>query len=283
MFHIIPYHRAMPSPFPGMDPFLEQRWGDFHARLATYLSDAINPGLPRSLVARVEDRILVEADGGEEPSYSTQYKPDAYVSETYDADGDDEGGGTATLAGPVTRPYVFPKRAGDPPTQRSVLITEAGGGRVVSAIEILSPTNKRRGAGLDDYRRKQRDYDEAGVNLLELDLLLGGARATHAARAGIPANLRAAHHASLTNHARRGRLEYYPMPIRQPLPRIALPLRTPQEAVALDLQGVFETTYARGYYDRSIRYADDADEVLATLPEQEHAWLRELLPAGHRA
>src|SRR5438309_2151545 len=51
---------AMPSPFPGMDPYLERHWGDVHTRLITYASDQLNKALPRDLRARVEERVFVE-------------------------------------------------------------------------------------------------------------------------------------------------------------------------------------------------------------------------------
>ena len=51
----------MPSPFPGMDPYLEHHWGDVHHRLITYASDRLNELLPQNLKARVEERVLVES------------------------------------------------------------------------------------------------------------------------------------------------------------------------------------------------------------------------------
>jgi hypothetical protein len=43
----------MKSPFPGMDPFLEQFWGDVHARMIVYLSDQLQPQMPQGLVVRI--------------------------------------------------------------------------------------------------------------------------------------------------------------------------------------------------------------------------------------
>ncbi len=54
----------MRSPFPGMDPYLEQFWGDVHHRLITYLSDAIQKQLPGDLRARVDERVYVEPEDG---------------------------------------------------------------------------------------------------------------------------------------------------------------------------------------------------------------------------
>src|SRR5437667_4563809 len=54
----------MPSPFPGMDPYLEAHWRDVHARLVIYASDALQAVLPRSLRARVEESVLLETPKG---------------------------------------------------------------------------------------------------------------------------------------------------------------------------------------------------------------------------
>src|SRR5436190_2704652 len=67
----------MPSPFPGMDPYLEQHWGDVHTRMVTYASDALRPFLPRDLRARVEERLVVSAADHTRPIY-----PDVRVFES---------------------------------------------------------------------------------------------------------------------------------------------------------------------------------------------------------
>jgi hypothetical protein len=50
----------MPSPFPGMDPYLEQFWCGIHARLIIYAADQLQTRLPPDLRARVEERVFVE-------------------------------------------------------------------------------------------------------------------------------------------------------------------------------------------------------------------------------
>lgn len=55
----------MPSPFPGMDPYLEPHWGDVHQSLITYARDQLNGRLPRPLRARTEERVFVEQGEGE--------------------------------------------------------------------------------------------------------------------------------------------------------------------------------------------------------------------------
>ena len=61
------------SPFPGMDPYLESRWSDVHAKLIGFIGGAIQTQLPRALRARAEERVLVE-EGSED--VAQQYRAD---------------------------------------------------------------------------------------------------------------------------------------------------------------------------------------------------------------
>src|SRR5471030_2582949 len=54
----------MPSPFPGMDPYLETHWRDIHAGIVIYTRDALQGVLPGSLRARVEESVLLETPQG---------------------------------------------------------------------------------------------------------------------------------------------------------------------------------------------------------------------------
>src|SRR5438067_4781357 len=60
----LPTEVPMPSPFPGMDPYLEAHWRDVHASLIIYTRDALQGVLPGSLRARVEERVLLETPQG---------------------------------------------------------------------------------------------------------------------------------------------------------------------------------------------------------------------------
>src|SRR6185437_1873140 len=71
----------MRSPFPGMDPYLERSWGDVHTRLVASSSTALNRLLPEDLIARVEERVAIEAsgEGSNEPRTKASLIPDARV------------------------------------------------------------------------------------------------------------------------------------------------------------------------------------------------------------
>lgn len=51
----------MKSPFPGMDPYLEQCWGDVRASFVVYSSDKLNCELPGDLVARINDQLFLDS------------------------------------------------------------------------------------------------------------------------------------------------------------------------------------------------------------------------------
>src|SRR3954470_24454720 len=126
----------MRSPFPGMDPYLEQRWGDFHAALVTYIRDALQPGLPDDLRARMEERVFVEELGAP----ARQYVPDVHV---YEPPRKPPTGSTALVEAPpqaTAEPFLL--QATVELTERYLEIIDVrSGGRVVTVIEVLSPSN----------------------------------------------------------------------------------------------------------------------------------------------
>ncbi len=159
----------MDSPFPGMDPYLEQHWRDVHHNLITFIQGALNSQLPEGLIVRVEERVFLESDQG---STRSMY-PDVRVIERGQATKPAQPEGGIALAEPVTVHRPIP----EPLTEGFIEIIDVGSGhRVVTVIEVLSPTNKMPGEGQELYLRKQRDLLRTDVNLVEIDLLRGGER-----------------------------------------------------------------------------------------------------------
>ena len=265
----------MKSPFPGMDPFLQQRWGSFHTRYATYFTDAINPDLPRGLRAQVEERVSVEI---EDDPPRPAYRPDSHVYEEPESEDFAPSAAATAVSEAVAEPVV---RTYPPPVQRSVVIRDlTSGGVVVTAVELVSPTNKEPGRGLRDYLSKQSAYTRSDASLLELDLIRGGGRATLADAAG-PAARRTLYHASLLNRPLGDRLELYPIPLDGPLPRLALPLRASDRPIAVDLQAVFDVAYEWGYYGTDLWY--DAPLAPPPLSEADAAYVQQRIAAWREA
>lgn len=257
----------MKSPFPGMDPYLEQFWPDVHARLILYACDQLEAQLPANLLARVEERIVFEAEE-EEPRAAYL---DVKITERPGA------GGSAVAIESQTadiEPVIVEFR-GEPATETYINILEAGPGqRLVTVIEVLSPANKLPGEGQRQYRRKQRELADTGVSLVEIDLLRRGHRVLSVPVARIPRRARTLYQVCAHRGWQPGRFEIYPVPLRAPLPSIRIPLRQRDQDIRLDLQAILEQAYRKGRYHLTIDYNEPPDPPLAGA---DAGWARALL------
>src|SRR5438067_6503195 len=237
----------MKSPFPGMDPYLEQFWQDVHASLIIYIRDQLEEQLPDNLIARVEERILLETPGAE---LRAAY-PDAKIAER-----PGRGGGAAVKSRAAVAEPVIVEFDGEPATETFINVVEAGPGhRLVTVIEILSLSNKLPGVSQEQYRDKQRGLSAAGVSLVEIDLLRRGQRVLSVPASAVPPQARATYQACVRRGWRPSRFEVYPMPLRGRLPAIRIPLRETDKDIPLDLQAIVEQAYRKGRYHLSIDYA----------------------------
>jgi hypothetical protein len=260
----------MRSPFPGMDPYLERHWGDIHTSLIVYARNQLNAQLPDDLQARVEESAGVEI---EDRRARTVYPDVRIVEEPDEPWAVRETAAVADAAGTVAEPYVV-LLEDEPRTQRHLEIVDTtDGGRVVTAIEVLSPANK---VGLDGpvaYRRKQREYLEARVNLVEIELVRGGECVLAIPEDRIPLACRTPYRICVRRAATPERAEIYAVPLRLPLPNIRIPLRPSDEDVVLRLQPLIDDCYRDGRYQR-INYRV---EPVPLFGEEDAAWLDQLL------
>lgn len=236
----------MPSPFPGMDPWLEQHWGDVHTRLVTYCSDRLQSALPRDLRARVEERVYLEwEEEGEVGGRSVV--PDIRVVE-YPHAGPKTATDVAVLeADPALRVTPFDEST----TERFIEIRDfSTGGRLVTVIEILSRANKTPGRGRVSYLKKRDELHEARVNLVEIDLLRSGEPIDAIPRGELPEEYHTPYLVTVSREELESR-EYnlYKVPLDRRLPVIAVPLRPGDSDVLLELQAVLNDAYDRGGYD----------------------------------
>jgi hypothetical protein len=232
------------SPFPGMDPFLERDWLDVHARLVNLICDQVQEQLPDDLCARMESRVLVDDDSKDE---AVERHPDVRVIESRDH------GGVALLERPQLAEaepdlWVVETRS-EPEEQRWIQIVDAQTHRrVITAIELISPSNKLPGIGRTLYQRKQAEFREGGVNMVEIDLTRRGDRVTIlpflAKIYPLPTYVACVWRASDPEW----RTAVYLMPLDKPLKPIRIPLRPKDEDVVLNLQPLVALAYERGRY-----------------------------------
>lgn len=260
----------MKSPFPGMDPYLERHWRDVHGRLIVSSSTMLNRQIGGDLRARIDERLIIEEFGNEMRSIS----PDVVVVEHGLA-----GRRFSAPAGmAIAEPLVI-ETTDEPVHERFIeIIDPARGGIVVTVIEFLSPTNKLPGDGREQYLRKQQEVISAKVNLVEIDLTRSGRRELALPEAEMPAAARTPYVACIRRGSSRRRFEVYPMPLRNRLPAIRIPLRPTDPDAVIDLQVLVDLAYEEGRHD-------DIDYSVATMPPltgEDEAWADQLLREAKR-
>ena len=228
----------MPSPFPGMDPYLEAShiWEDFHANLAIEIQGQLAPRLrPRYIAALmprvVYDEIVIEK--------TYQAKPDVSVYRVAERAMTTEA--TAIAPAPMAGRIVLEV----PVKEQSIEIRETETGLLVTAIEILPPVNKRRGhEAYETYQRKRRDLLRSAAHLMEIDLLRGGERPP-LATPWPPAP----YVVLLSRVGQRPNVELWPLRLQESIPVLPAPLLAPDPDVPLDLGLAMRTIYDRAGYD----------------------------------
>ncbi len=233
----------MQSPFPGMDPYLESRWGDVHTALCIGIRSALQPVLPSGLRARAEQDVLLEDES--QPCRDQRFEVDIAIVGTGEvAARAVPGASIATVEPIVVRQIPAVRR-----TRWVEIIDTTAGGRVVTAIEILSPGNKRSGRLNRLYRRKLNTYIEAGVNVVEIDLLRSSRARLPVRREALPPDRRDAYLTCVCRSSDPSQWIVYPMPLRQPLPTIPIPCRPADSDVPLSLQPLIDQLYREGGHD----------------------------------
>ena len=261
----------MPSPFPGMDPYLEhpEIFPDFHDRFVTYLSEAIQPSLPEPYYAAIGRRAWIEV--------SERYiGPDVNVLRA-EPDRPENKSAVAVIAR-AAEPLVV--HVPHDERQEPLLEIYMGRGsdrRLVTSIEVLSLTNKTPGEhGRDLYLRKQREILGSKVHLVEIDLLRDGQHTTavpldRLARVTEPPD----YHVCIHHFDNLEDYFVYPIMLPQTLPLIKIPLLPGDGDVTIDLQQVFQRTWESGPYSREIDYRQDVP--VPPLTADQARWAAQIL------
>ncbi|MEK7276569.1 MAG: DUF4058 family protein [Chloroflexota bacterium] len=262
----------MPSPFPGMDPYIEQSevWRDFHNNMASEIQGRLNELIHPRYYASLEVFTTYEDT---EMGISRRGRPDVGVLAVRETQTVYEAQALAA-AEPVEIRVPF----GDVLKLFTVEIRTASERRLVTSIEILSPVNKQRGhEAHEGYLRKRRAILESDVHLIEIDLLRGGERPP--LLDPVPP---APYYITLSRAERRPVATVWPVLLRNKLPVVPVPLLEPDPDVALDLGAAMTAVYKRGAYAVRIDY--NALPPPPPLSPEEQTWAemilkRELGPA----
>ena len=250
----------MPSPFPGMDPYLERpgRWPDVHHRLISVAGDQLAERLRPKYLVRIEERVYVSDE--DDPGRAV-IVPDLRIEERPGQGGRAfQRGGEAAVE--MFEPIMAITMIDDEIHEARLEVIDRADRSVVTVIEILSPSNKVAGSrGRASFEQKRREVMDSPSHWVEIDLLRAG-RSLDVRR-----RLRPHHylvHISKLDQRPHGAL--WPIPLSQRLPVIPIPLRPEDADVPLDLQAVLTTAYDRAAYDLEIDYRADP------VPPLDGAW-----------
>lgn len=266
----------MPSPFPGMDPWLETSWlfPDLHASLITYLREALNAALPAGYYAGSNERVWVEeSDRGVVPDVDVVKRPGPAGNGSPGAAAGAGGVAVLTAAEPVVIPVALEERR-----ETFLEVREVQGGRLVTSVEILSPSNKTSGSsGRELYLQKQREVLRSQVHFVEIDLLRGGTHTTAVSRDAIVARAGLFdYHVCVRRFDRRDAALVYPIRLDSRLPVIAMPLLTNEPGIPVDLQPLLDRCYDSGRYGDRVVYTDPPPPPWSP---QQQAWAEGVLRA----
>jgi hypothetical protein len=255
----------MPSPFPGMDPYIEtpELWSDFHGDVAAEIRARLNRQLPATYVARLTPYVTYEII---EVTQVRGVRPDVGVwraaretAPIYD---------TEVVTASVPFESAVPLEA--PLQLLSIELRVVETLELVTAIEILSPVNKRPGHEAHrDYQRKRRELLRSSAHFIEIDLLRSGERS--------PLEIQpptAPYYVTLSRATHRPKVDVWPIQLWDKLPIIPVPLLEPDPDARLDLNEIVASVYERGAYGAQIDYGR---APLPPLAEQETRWLDEHL------
>ncbi len=257
----------MSSPFPGMDPFIEDRlvWSDFHSDLAGEIRAQLNRRIRPRYFAALLPYVTYEVIGIS-ATKPHGVRPDVGVLRSAS---DGSSPAVTLVADP---PQAVSMTEIELPLEvMSIEVRQVGTARLVTAIEILAPLNKKRNhEARSDYLRKRRELLRSQTHFMEIDLLRGGERTPLD-----PPVAPASYYVSLSRVEARPRLDVWTMHLDSRLPRVPIPLADPDPDVIVDLGEVVSTVYERGGYDARIDYSQPVPPPVLT--DGESAAVRKIL------
>jgi hypothetical protein len=244
-----------------MDPYLEgELWTTFHTQLAAEVARQLAPRLRPRYLALTEKTFYLEAPNG----VAVAMEPDVSVAESHTTLA---ATGVGIAPAPVKLATIMPR----PVPHIRVDIRDVAQRRLVTAIEFLSPTNKR-DPGRGQYLAKRRRMLLSSAHLLEIDLLRRGRRVPM--REPLPPG---SYFVLLSRAGQRPLTEVWPIALNQPLPTVPVPLREGDADVPLELQAALTNVYDLCGLDLAIDYTQPPE--VRFRPEAA-AWADERLRAA---
>jgi hypothetical protein len=171
----------------------------------------------------------------------------------------------------VTEQALFTSVIREEHHEEYIEIRQRSDSRLITLLDVVSPSNKTTAAGRQAYLDKRREGRTANANLVEVDLVLQGQPMLEYSRDGLPEWDYAV---TVTRATQPDRHEIYTATLQKPLPRFRLPLAADDRDTVLNLHAAFTRAFDQGDFASRIDYQRDPPTAL---PPERREWLNGLL------
>lgn len=253
----------MKSPFVGMNPWLEGYiWPDVHQDLASAIRALLAPQIAPKYVARLAIATIMDSEPESEigityPDVEVLHRRNILKEPTMTY------GDTPITEPTIIAPFKLPITLHIP----IIEIRDTAHNKLVTAIEILSPVNKRN-PNLIDYRNKIADLHRSGVHILEIDLLRRGTRP-------FTSKKQSSQYQMMLLRAGTNNAAYWAVNVQDKLPILPVPLIAPDADVVLELDKAMDIIFERGLYHLSMDYTKEPPPP--AFSEQDKAWIQQVV------
>ncbi|MDJ0518711.1 MAG: DUF4058 family protein [Trichodesmium sp. MO_231.B1] len=253
----------MPSPFPGMDPYLEHPdlWPGLHLFFITNLAQLLSPQLRPKYFVSVEVRMYEEKDA---KSLLVDIPDVSVVSKESQINTSNSTESQVAIIEPSTKPITVTLPIPITIRQGYLEIQEVATKEVVTTIEILSASNKRGGKSREMYLEKREKILEISTNFIEIYLLRRGQQMPI-----LNQNIQGDYRILVSRAKQRPRADLYAFNIQNKIPEFPLPLRPEDTEPIIDLQALLNNIYDVGSYDLKIDYTQ---KPVPELSENDATW-----------
>ncbi|MBR8832970.1 MAG: DUF4058 family protein [Stigonema ocellatum SAG 48.90 = DSM 106950] len=255
----------MASPFPGMNPYLENPlfWPEVHNLLIAAIFRKLNPQLRPKYKVAIEKRVYQTTDEdsllvgvADVAVQSTQKTPLPQKA-------------TMAVASPLVEAVTVDVTMPETVKETYLEVRDVTTQEVVTVIEILSPKNKRQGEGRNAYVKKRLQVLGSSTNLVEIDLQRDGKPIQQ-----IQNNLQTDYRILVSPAFKRPKADLYAFNLPNMIPFYPLPLREMDTEPILGIQTLINELYDEGNYDLVIDYTQDP---VPPLSQENAAWVDEVL------
>lgn len=256
----------MPSPFPGMNPYLESPgiWAEFHSRLIVAISIALASSLHSKYYAAIEQRTYLDTP---EDSILIGIPDVSITIERNPASRSTNKQSVATVSQPEIVTLPLPEEV----TERYLEIRNTKTNSVITAIEILSPKNKRKGEGKAAYLKKRQHVLTTQTHFIEIDLLRGQLSMPIVSKSHTDYRI------LVSRSNTRPKAELYGFNLSEPIPTFTVPVQPGDTEPPLNLKTLLDDVYDQSRYGSRLDYQSPLKPALTTEKKQ---WVENILASA---